>query len=213
MTAAGDLRKLGYPVTVFEALPLAGGMLRVGIPDYRLPPMIVDREVREIIDLGIYLRLNTPVTNLDEVMKEGFKAVLIAVGAHEGRKLPIPGADLPEVLVNTQVLRDVSLSNIGIEPEKGKTHPKDDHRKTPRSRPGRGKRGHGLRPHGRAPGRGQGGDGLPGEPGEDAGRRRGNRRGGGRGNPHLQQPIFPADPGKGRPCRRRGSRERDLHGI
>jgi len=125
LTAAGDLRKLGYPVTVFEALPLAGGMLRVGIPDYRLPPMIVDREVREIIDLGIYLRLNTPVTNLDEVMKEGFKAVLIAVGAHEGRKLPIPGADLPEVLVNTQVLRDVSLSNIGIEPEKGKIHPKE----------------------------------------------------------------------------------------
>ncbi len=125
LTAAGDLRKLGYPVTVFEALPLAGGMLRVGIPDYRLPPMIVDREVREIIDLGIYLRLNTPVTNLDEVMKEGFKAVLIAVGAHEGKKLPIPGADLPEVLVNTQVLRDVSLSNIGIEPEKGKIHPKE----------------------------------------------------------------------------------------
>jgi heterodisulfide reductase subunit A-like polyferredoxin len=125
LTAAGDLRKLGYPVTVFEALPLAGGMLRVGIPDYRLPPMIVDREVREIIDLGIYLRLNTPVTNLDEVMKEGFKAVLIAVGAHEGRKLPIPGADLPEVLINTQVLRDVSLSNIGIEPEKGKIHPKE----------------------------------------------------------------------------------------
>jgi len=125
LTAAGDLRKLGYPVTVFEALPLAGGMLRVGIPDYRLPPMIVDREVREIIDLGIYLRLNTPVTNLDEVMKEGFKAVLIAVGAHQGRKLPIPGADLPEVLINTQVLRDVSLSNIGIEPEKGKIHPKE----------------------------------------------------------------------------------------
>jgi heterodisulfide reductase subunit A-like polyferredoxin len=125
LTAAGDLRKLGYPVTVFEALPLAGGMLRVGIPDYRLPPMIVDREVREIIDLGIHLRLNTPVTNLDEVMKEGFKAVLIAVGAHEGRKLPIPGADLPEVLINTQVLRAVSLSNIGVEPEKGKIHPKE----------------------------------------------------------------------------------------
>ena len=124
LTAAGDLRKLGYPVTVFEALPLAGGMLRVGIPDYRLPPMIVDREVREIIDLGIYLRLNTPVTNLDDVMKEGFKAVLIAVGAHEGRKLPIPGADLPEVLINTQVLRDVSLGNIEIDLEKGKVHPK-----------------------------------------------------------------------------------------
>ncbi len=114
LTAAKDLRKLGYPVTIFEALPLAGGMLRVGVPDYRLPPQIVDREVREIIDLGIDLRLNTPVTNLDEVMKEGFKAVLIAVGAHEGRKLPIPGANLPEVLINTQFLRDVSLMNLGF---------------------------------------------------------------------------------------------------
>jgi heterodisulfide reductase subunit A-like polyferredoxin len=114
LTAASDLRKMGYPVTIFEALPLAGGMLRVGIPDYRLPPQTVDREVREIIDLGIDLRLNTPVTDLDEVMKDGFKSVLIAVGAHEGRKLPIPGANLPEVLINTQFLRDVSLWNLGI---------------------------------------------------------------------------------------------------
>ncbi len=124
LTAAKDLRKLGYPVTIFEALPLAGGMLRVGIPDYRLPPQVVDREVREIIDLGIDLRLNTPVTDLEGVMKEGFKSVLIAVGAHEGRKLPIPGANLPEVLINTQFLRDVSLSNIGIESGNGRPHPK-----------------------------------------------------------------------------------------
>ncbi len=114
LTAAKDLRKLGYPVTIFEALPVAGGMLRVGVPDYRLPPLIVDREVREIIDLGIDLRLNTPVANLDDIMKDGFKAVLIAVGAHEGRKLPIPGTDLPEVLINTQFLRDVSLLSLGI---------------------------------------------------------------------------------------------------
>jgi heterodisulfide reductase subunit A-like polyferredoxin len=116
LTAAKDLRKLGYPITIFEALPVAGGMLRVGVPDYRLPPLIVDREVREIIDLGIDLRLNSPVNNLDDVMKEGFKAVLIAVGAHEGRKLPIPGTDLPEVLINTKFLRDVSLINLGIHP-------------------------------------------------------------------------------------------------
>ncbi len=114
LTAARDLRKLGYPVTIFEALPIAGGMLRVGVPDYRLPPLIVDREVREIIDLGIDLRLNSPVTNLDDVLGQGFKTVLIAVGAHEGRKLPIPGADLPEVLINTKFLRDVSLINLGL---------------------------------------------------------------------------------------------------
>ncbi|MDH4266028.1 MAG: FAD-dependent oxidoreductase, partial [Deltaproteobacteria bacterium] len=121
LTAAKDLRQRGYPVTIFEALPIAGGMLRVGVPDYRLPPLIVDREVREIIDLGIDLRLNSPVTDLDAVRNQGFKAVLIAVGAHEGRKLPIPGADLPEILINTQFLRDVSLMNLGI-----RNHPHPD---------------------------------------------------------------------------------------
>lgn len=110
LTAARDLVSLGYGVTVFEALPVAGGMLRVGVPEYRLPAWIVDREVQDIIDLGVDLRLNTTVNNLDDVFAEGFEAVLIAVGAHEGKKLPIPGADLPDVLVNTQFLRDVRLA-------------------------------------------------------------------------------------------------------
>ncbi len=110
LTTAKDLCKLGYGVTVFEALPVAGGMLRVGVPEYRLPSSIVDREVKEIEDLGVEIRLNSPVSNLDDVFAEGFHAVLIAVGAHEGRKLPIPGADLPEVLVNTTFLRDVRLA-------------------------------------------------------------------------------------------------------
>jgi heterodisulfide reductase subunit A-like polyferredoxin len=110
LTAAKDLCKLGYPVTVFEALPVAGGMLRVGVPEYRLPTWIVDREVQEIVDLGVELRLNSPVTNLDDLFNQGFQSVLIAVGAHEGRKLPIPGTDLPEVLINTNFLRDVRLA-------------------------------------------------------------------------------------------------------
>jgi heterodisulfide reductase subunit A-like polyferredoxin len=109
LTAAQDLCRLGYAVTVFEALPVAGGMLRVGVPEYRLPAAIVDREVQDIIDLGVELRLNTRVDNLDDVFAEDFKAVLIAVGAHEGRKLPIEGVDLPGVMVNTVFLRDVRL--------------------------------------------------------------------------------------------------------
>ena len=113
LTAAKDLCKLGYGVTVFEALPVAGGMLRVGVPEYRLPTWIVDREVKEIQDLGVEIRLNSPVTNLDDLFAQGFDSVLIAVGAHEGRKLPIPGADLPEVLVNTTFLRDVRLAELG----------------------------------------------------------------------------------------------------
>jgi heterodisulfide reductase subunit A-like polyferredoxin len=111
LTAAQDLCKMGYGVTVFEALPVAGGMLRVGVPEYRLPSWIVDREVQDIVDLGVELRLNHPVNNLDDVFAEGFDAVLIAVGAHEGIRLNIPGADLDGVLINTHFLRDVRLGN------------------------------------------------------------------------------------------------------
>ena len=109
LTAARDLVHLGYPVTCFEALPVPGGMLRVGVPEYRLPAEIIEREIADIVDLGVDLRLSRPVKNLNEVFDEGFDAVLIAVGAHEGIKLPIPGADLRGVHVNTIFLRDVRL--------------------------------------------------------------------------------------------------------
>ncbi|MFQ6091041.1 MAG: FAD-dependent oxidoreductase, partial [Candidatus Bipolaricaulia bacterium] len=85
--------------------------LRVGVPEYRLPSWIVDREVADLVDLGVDLRLNTTVEYLDDIFAEGFEAVLIAVGAHEGRKLPIAGADLEGVLVNTIFLRDVRLGH------------------------------------------------------------------------------------------------------
>ena len=114
LTAAQDLCRMGYGVTVFEALPVAGGMLRVGVPEYRLPTTIVDREVQDIVDLGVELRLNACVDNLDEVFAEGFDAVLIAVGAHEGVRLPIPGAHLDGVLINTKFLRDVRLSQSKV---------------------------------------------------------------------------------------------------
>jgi heterodisulfide reductase subunit A-like polyferredoxin len=115
LTAAQDLAKSGYAVTIFEALPVAGGMLRVGVPEYRLPTEIIEREIADILDLGIDLRLNTRVDDLDQVFEEGFDAVLIAVGAHEGIRLPIPGADLDGVLINTRFLRDVRLD--GFKPD------------------------------------------------------------------------------------------------
>ena len=111
LTAAQDLCRTGYAVTVFEALPVAGGMLRVGVPEYRLPTEIIEREVQDILDLGVELRLDTCVESLDDVFVEGFDAVLIAVGAHEGVRLPIPGANLEGVLLNTAFLRDVRLGN------------------------------------------------------------------------------------------------------
>jgi heterodisulfide reductase subunit A-like polyferredoxin len=89
LTAAQDLVLAGYRVTVFEAMPVPGGMLRLGVPEYRLPAEIIEREVQDIIDLGVDLRLNHRVNDLDELFESGFKAVLIAVGAHEGIRAPI----------------------------------------------------------------------------------------------------------------------------
>jgi NADPH-dependent glutamate synthase beta subunit-like oxidoreductase len=113
LTAAQDLALAGYPVEVFEALPVAGGMLRVGIPEYRLPADIINREVQDILDLGISLHLNTRVESAESLLDQGFAAVLVAVGAHRGVRLPIEGGDLPDVLLNTDFLRDVRLGQFG----------------------------------------------------------------------------------------------------
>ena len=119
LTAAQDLVKLGYSVTVFEALPVAGGMLRVGVPEYRLPAELIQREVDDILDLGIELRLNTRVEDLQELIAEGYDAIFLAVGAHEGKKLDIPGADLEGTMISIGFLRDARL---GQEVELGR-HP------------------------------------------------------------------------------------------
>ena len=109
LTTAQDLVVEGYPVTVFEAMPHAGGMLRFGIPEYKLPTEIIEREVQDIVDLGIDLRLNNRVESIDALFDDGYSAVLVAVGAHDGIRLPIPGADLEDVIINTDFLRDMRL--------------------------------------------------------------------------------------------------------
>ena len=109
LTAAHDLVKMGYGVTVFEALPVAGGMMRVGVPEYRLPADLIQREIDDILALGVELKLNTRVDDVDALLKDGYSAVFLAVGAHQGRKLRIPGADLPGVLLNTDFLRQVRM--------------------------------------------------------------------------------------------------------
>jgi heterodisulfide reductase subunit A-like polyferredoxin len=111
LTCAQDLARLGYQPTVYEALPVAGGMMAVGIPEYRLPRDVIQKEIDAILAEGVDLRLNTRVENLDALFEEGHQAVFLAVGAHAGRKLRIPGADLPEVLLNTDVLRDTALGH------------------------------------------------------------------------------------------------------
>jgi len=84
-------------------------MLRLGVPEYRLPTEVIEREVQDIVDLGVDLKLNHRIDDLDDLFEKGFKAVLIAVGAHEGIRLPIPGANFDGVIINTRFLRDVRL--------------------------------------------------------------------------------------------------------
>jgi heterodisulfide reductase subunit A-like polyferredoxin/CRP-like cAMP-binding protein len=109
LTAARDLQRAGYQVTVFEALPVPGGMMRVGIPEHRLPTPIVEREIADIVDLGVEIRCNSRISHVRDLFAQDFKAVFLATGAHRARKLPIPGADLPGVLVSTDVLQNVRL--------------------------------------------------------------------------------------------------------
>jgi heterodisulfide reductase subunit A-like polyferredoxin len=112
LTAAYDLRKMGYKPTIFEALPVAGGMLRVGIPDYRLPKDILRKEISILEDLGIEIKLNTPLgenLTIEELKNNGYEAIFIAVGAHISLKLEIPGEDLKGVYHGVEFLRRVNL--------------------------------------------------------------------------------------------------------
>lgn len=115
LTAAYYLALQGYQVTVIEALPVVGGMMMVGIPRYRLPREVIDREVNMIEELGVEIRLNTRLgenITYKDLEAEGFEAYLIAVGAHGSYKLMIPGEnDYPEVISAVDFLRRVSLGD------------------------------------------------------------------------------------------------------
>ena len=113
LTAAYHLARTGYGVTVYEALPVAGGMLAVGIPEYRLPRDVLNHEIDLIRALGVEIRLGTPVgrdggPSLDDLHREN-DAVFLAVGAHQSRRLDIPGEDLEGVIHSTDFLRRLGL--------------------------------------------------------------------------------------------------------
>jgi len=93
LSAARELKRLGHDVIVLEALPVAGGMMRVGIPSFRLPRERLQREIDAILDEGVELRTNYRVENVDDLFAEGYDAVVLAVGLHVSRQLTIPGVD------------------------------------------------------------------------------------------------------------------------
>jgi 2-oxoacid:acceptor oxidoreductase delta subunit (pyruvate/2-ketoisovalerate family) len=108
LSAAYHLARLGHAVEIFEAGPLAGGMMRFGIPKYRLPREVLDAEVQRILDLGITLKLNTKVANIRDSMKAGaFDAAFLAVGAHIGKRAFIPAGDATRIVDAISVLRSM----------------------------------------------------------------------------------------------------------
>ena len=113
LSAAHDLALMGYSVTIFEAAPVAGGMLYLGIPEYRLPRDVVEAQVREILATGdITLKLNQAAGRdftVSDLRHQGFDAVLVAVGAHRSRDLTIPGVDLDGVYKGIDFLLNVNL--------------------------------------------------------------------------------------------------------
>jgi len=109
LTAAYYLAKQGHSVTVFEALPEPGGMMRVAIPDYRLPKDILKAEIKEIEEIGVDIKTNTRVDSIDSLLGNGYDAVFVATGAHRGINIGVEGEDSPNVIECINFLRDVSL--------------------------------------------------------------------------------------------------------
>lgn len=109
LTAAWFLRKSGHSVTVFEALPAPGGMMKAGIPEYRLPADILNREIKDIENIGVKIEVNTEIKALDRLFSQGFNAVFLALGAHEGIKMGIPGEDGLQVLNGISILKSIKF--------------------------------------------------------------------------------------------------------
>lgn len=112
LTVAYYLAKKGHAVTVFDAQPAAGGMARWGIPSYRVPLAVIDREVAEVEKLGVEFRYNSRVDSIDTLFGEGYEAAFIGIGCQGGDKLGIPGDDLPGVIDSPTYLHAVTMGLV-----------------------------------------------------------------------------------------------------
>ncbi len=106
LAAAYHLRKMGHAVEIHEAGPMTGGMMRFGIPKYRLPRDVLDAEVKRIEDMGVVIRLNTRIDDILQAKRDGnFDAAFLAVGAHIGKRAYIPAGEAARILDAVSVLR------------------------------------------------------------------------------------------------------------
>jgi formate dehydrogenase beta subunit len=112
LTAAWYLAKKGHAVTIFDAQPAAGGTARYGIPSYRVPTEVVDREVAEVEKLGVGFEFGKRIEGLDALFDQGFDATFIAIGCQGGDRLRVPGDDLTGVVDSPTYLRAVAMGLV-----------------------------------------------------------------------------------------------------
>ncbi len=114
LTVANDLLPLGYEVTIFEKLGETGGLMRTNIPRFRLPPKVLDDEIDMIVEMGVDLRLNSPVTSMKALLAEGYDAIFVGTGAPKGGDIDIPGRhdDATHVHIGINWLESVAFKHI-----------------------------------------------------------------------------------------------------
>ncbi len=111
LTAAYYLARLGHSATMFEALPQVGGMMRVGIPEYRLPRKVLDQEIELVKKLGVEIRTSSKVDSLDWLFQQGYDAAFLALGAHRNVNIGVEGEESPGVIDGVAFLRAVGLGD------------------------------------------------------------------------------------------------------
>ena len=112
LTVANDLRPLGYDVTIFEALDTTGGLMRTNIPQFRLPPNVLDEEIGYILDMGVDLRLNHRIESMKALLDEGYDAIFVGSGAPKGKNLEIPGRyDSDRIHIGIEWLESVAFEH------------------------------------------------------------------------------------------------------
>ncbi|MGA8203200.1 MAG: FAD-dependent oxidoreductase [Woeseiaceae bacterium] len=113
LTVANDLAPLGYEITIFEALDTTGGLMRTNIPQFRLPPKVLDEEIGYILDIGVDLRLGHRIESMQDLLAEGFDAIFVGTGAPRGKNLEIPGRyDSPNIHIGIDWLESVAFDHI-----------------------------------------------------------------------------------------------------
>jgi formate dehydrogenase (NADP+) beta subunit len=113
LAVANDLAPLGYDITIFEKLPVPGGLMRSNIPSFRLPQSVLDDEIGQILRMGINVRYNAPITSMKALLAEGFDAVFVGSGAPRGKNLEIPGRydDVEHVHIGIDWLGSVAFGH------------------------------------------------------------------------------------------------------